>query len=124
MKFTGICLLTERLPVLVQFYATILGCQAEGDDTHAEFEIGGVSLAIFTRQGMQAMAPGSMEGAGQGDSFTIGIEVDDVDAQYERLKGLGVNFVKLPATYPWGARSVWFRDPDGNIVEFSSKVPR
>ena len=123
MKFTGICLVTERVPALVQFYTKILGCQAEGDDTHAEFEIGGLSMAIFTRQGMEEMAPGSMEGAGYG-SFTIGIEVDDVDAQYERLKALGVTFVKLPATYPWGARSVWFRDLDWNIVDFYSKVPQ
>jgi catechol 2,3-dioxygenase-like lactoylglutathione lyase family enzyme len=121
MKFTGICLITESVPALVQFYTKILGCQAAGDDTHAEFEMGGVSLAIFTRQGTEAMAPGSMEGAGYG-SFTIGFEVDDVDAQYERLKALGVPFVKLPATYPWGARSVWFRDPDGNIVDFYTKV--
>ena len=64
-----------------------------------------MSLAIFTRQGMEEMAPGSMQGAGYG-SFTIGFEVEDVDAQYERLKALGVTFVKLPATYPWGARSV------------------
>jgi catechol 2,3-dioxygenase-like lactoylglutathione lyase family enzyme len=123
MKFTGVCLVTERVPALVQFYTEILGCQAEGNDIHAEFTIGGLSLAIFTRQGMEEMAPGSMQGAGVG-SFTLGFEVPDVDAQYERLKTLGVTFVKLPATYPWGARSVWFRDPDGNIVDFYSLVSR
>jgi uncharacterized glyoxalase superfamily protein PhnB len=121
MKFTGVCLVTERVPILVQFYSTILNRQAVGDDIHAEFEIGGLSLAIFTRQGMEEMAPGSMQGAGYG-SFTIGFEVEDVDMQYERLKALGVTLVKLPATYPWGARSVWFRDPDGNIVDFYSHV--
>jgi catechol 2,3-dioxygenase-like lactoylglutathione lyase family enzyme len=48
--------------------------------------------------------------------------VEDVDTQYERLKALGVTLIKLPATYPWGARSVWFRDPDGNIIDFYSLV--
>ena len=121
MKFTGICLVSERVPELVQFYTEILGCQAEGDDFHAEFTVGGLSLAIFTRQGMEEMAPGSMQGAGYGN-ITTGFEVEDVDAEYERLKALGVEIVKLPATYPWGARSVWFRDPDGNIVDFYSRV--
>lgn len=83
----------------------------------------GLGLAIFTRRGMEEMAPGSMQGAGTG-SFTIGFEVEDVDAQFERLKALGVTFVKLPASYPWGTRSVWFRDPDGNIVNFYSHVRR
>jgi catechol 2,3-dioxygenase-like lactoylglutathione lyase family enzyme len=68
---------------------------------------------------MEDMAPGSMSGAGYG-SFTIGFEVPDVDAAYERLKTLEVVFVKLPESYPWGTRSVWFRDPDGNIINFFS----
>jgi catechol 2,3-dioxygenase-like lactoylglutathione lyase family enzyme len=121
MNFTGICLVTENVPRLVRFYTKILGCHAEGDDTHSEFTVGGLSLAIFTRQGMEEMAPGSMQGAGCGN-VTLGFEVDNVDAEYERLKALGVAFVKLPATYPWGARSVWFRDPDGNIIDFYSRV--
>ncbi len=31
--------------------------------------------------------------------------VEDVDAEYERLKPLGVVFVKPPQTHPWGSRS-------------------
>jgi catechol 2,3-dioxygenase-like lactoylglutathione lyase family enzyme len=123
MKFTGICLVTENVPALVQFYTQVLGSQAAGDDTHSEFLFDGVSIAIFTRQGMEEMAPGSMRGAGYG-SVTIGFEVKDVDAEYERLKSLDVDFIKLPATYPWGARSFWFLDPDGNIVDFYSRVDR
>jgi predicted enzyme related to lactoylglutathione lyase len=121
MKYSGICLITESVPALVRFYTKIFNCEASGDDIHAEIEMGGLNLAIFTRQGMEEMAPGSMEGAGSG-SFTIGFEVEDVDAQHERLKILGVEVIKPPATYPWGSRSVWFRDPDGNIINFYSKV--
>jgi catechol 2,3-dioxygenase-like lactoylglutathione lyase family enzyme len=121
MKFTGVCLNTESVPTLVQFYTKIFGCQLAGDDRHAEAEFGGLSLTLFTWQGMEEMAPGSMQGAGYG-SFTIGFEVEDVDREYERLKALGVEIVKPPATYPWGARSVWFRDPDRNIVDFFSRV--
>ncbi len=121
MKFTGICLVSEDVPALVRFYSDILGCQPEGDDIHAEFVLDGLSLAIFTRQGMEEMAPGSMHGAGYG-GVTLGFEVDDVDAEYARLTALGLPVVKPPATYPWGARSAWFRDPDGNIVDFYSRV--
>jgi uncharacterized glyoxalase superfamily protein PhnB len=121
MKFTGICLVTENVPALAQFYSRSFGCQASGNDIHAELEIGGLSLAIFTRQGMEEMAPGSMQGAGYG-SFTLGFEVEDVDGEYERLKALGVPVVKPPATYGWGARAAWFRDPDGNIIDLFSRV--
>jgi len=124
MKFSGICLITESVPVLVKFYTQVFGIQAEGDDTHAEFTLHGLGLAIFSRAGMEQMAPGSMREAGTG-SFTMGFEVEDVDVEYEQLRALSVEFVKQPPqTHPWGSRSFWFRDPDGNIIDFFSKVNR
>jgi catechol 2,3-dioxygenase-like lactoylglutathione lyase family enzyme len=123
MKFTGICLITKNVPALVDFYTEALGVNAEGDDTHAELKTEGAQIAIFSVDGMESLAPLSMQAAGHG-SFTIGFEVQDVDREYERLKALGVEFVKLPATHPWGARSVWFRDPDGNIVDFFTILPK
>ncbi len=47
---------------------------------------------------------------------TISFGVPDVDAEYERLRALDIEFMTEPHTYPWGNRSVHFRDPDGNIV--------
>ncbi len=117
MEFSGICLITENVPRLRDFYSRILGVEAEGDDIHAELKTEGSSLAVFSAAGMESLAPCSMKGSGHG-GFTLGIKVKDVDAEYERLKKIGVNFVKLPTTHPWGARSVWFRDPDGNIIDF------
>ena len=67
------------------------------------------------------MAPGSTEGAGSG-GYTVEIEVSDVNDQHERPRDLGVDIVKPPTTYPWGRRSFWFGDPDGNIMNFFSHV--
>jgi catechol 2,3-dioxygenase-like lactoylglutathione lyase family enzyme len=122
MKFTGICLITQNVPALAHFYTQILEVKAEGDDEHAELQIKGGSIAIFSVHGMEHMAPHSMQGAGFGN-ITLGFEVDDVDAEYERLKAFDVEWVMLPTTHPWGARSCWFRDPDGNIVDFFSVLP-
>ncbi len=121
MKFTGACLITQSVPTLARFYEKVFGCPATGDDTHSEFFFGETSLAIFSIAGMEEMAPGSMRNAGYG-SVTIGFQVADIDAEYERLKALGVDFVKPLQTHPWGARAFWFRDPDGNIVDFSGRV--
>ena len=115
--FAGICLITEDVPALADFYATLLGARAEGDDRHVELHTQGAGLTIFSEAGMEEMAPGSMQGAGRG-AMTIGFQVEDVDLEYERLKRLAVDLVKTPESYPWGTRSVWFRDPDGNIVNF------
>jgi catechol 2,3-dioxygenase-like lactoylglutathione lyase family enzyme len=121
MKLVGICLITKDVPALADFYAKVLGVEAEGDDVHAELNTGGAGIAIFSTEGMESMAPRSMQGAGCG-SFTTMFEVEDVDAEYERLKALDVEFVMLPTTHPWGARPFWFRDPDGNIVDFFANL--
>lgn len=46
--------------------------------------------------------------------------VENVDDEYERLNALNINieFMTLPTTYPWGTRSIHFRDLDGNIICF------
>ena len=121
MNFTGICLVTDDVSALVAFYRAVLGVNAEGDDVHAELRTEGAGIAIFSTEGMEGMAPCSMQGAGSG-SCILAFQVADVDAEYERLQALGVTFVKLPQTHPWGARSLWFRDPDGNIVDFYAPV--
>ncbi len=121
MKFSGICLITERVTTLARFYEKIFCTEAAGDDVHAELCCAGLDLAIFSKEGMEQMAEGSMRNAGYG-SFTIGFEVADVDAEYERLKALNLEFVKPPQSHPWGSRSFWFRDSDGNIVDFWSRV--
>jgi uncharacterized glyoxalase superfamily protein PhnB len=121
VKFVGICLITNDVPSLADFYAKVLGVEAEGNDVHAELNTEGAGIAIFSTEGMENMAPGSMQGAGCG-SFTTMFEVEDVDAEYKRLKALGVEFIMRPTTHPWGARSFWFRDPDGNIVDFFANL--
>jgi len=120
-EFLGICLLTNDVLALTEFYKKALGVEAEGNKVHAELKTEGASISIFSREGMEQMAPNCMRGAGCG-SYTIGFKVKDVDAEYRRLKTLGVKFI-LPPTDQWGYRTMFFRDPDGNIVNFGCPLP-
>ena len=122
MTFNGICLVTTDVKRARLFYETVLRISFEGDDTFAWIEGARGTFSIFSAKGMEEMAPGSMKGAGHG-SFTIEFEVDDVDREFERLKAAGVEFIKQPTTQSWRRRSVWFRDPDGNFVNFYQSLP-
>jgi catechol 2,3-dioxygenase-like lactoylglutathione lyase family enzyme len=121
MRFHGICLVTRDVRRLRSFYAAILQVEAEGDDTFAMLSTPGAALSIFAEAGMERMAPGSMQDSGCG-RYTLEFEVEDVDKEFARLKALDVIFVKPPSTQTWGRRSVWFRDPDGNIINFFVSV--
>lgn len=117
MKLAGICLITKDVGRLRAFYENALGAQATGDDTHTEISTQGAGLAIFSEEGMEGMAPGSTQGIGCG-SVTLMFEIQGVDEAYARVHALGAGIVKPPQTHPWGSRAFWFRDPDGNIVDF------
>jgi predicted enzyme related to lactoylglutathione lyase len=121
-RYSGTCIITRNLSRLSDFYESVLQVKPEGDEALVLFRLEGAGLTLYSWQGMEQMAPGSMNGAGYG-GCVIELEVYDVDAEYARLAKLGFPVVKPPATHPWGRRSVWFRDPDGNIVNFHQPAP-
>ena len=121
-RFNGICIISRNVRRLRDFYRSVLDVECKGDDVFAWYDTPGGVLSLFTESGMEDMSPGSMQSAGHG-GYTIEFEVNNVDEEYTRLKSLNVPIVKAPTTHPWGRCSVWFRDPDGNIVNFYSVVP-
>lgn len=113
--FTGICLITRDVARLSAFYGRLLDARVEGDDQFSVVHSSGGQLSFFAADGMETMAHGSMRGAGTG-SMTLELRIPDVDATFQLLTAQDVPVVKEPTTQPWGRRSVWIRDPDGNIV--------
>jgi catechol 2,3-dioxygenase-like lactoylglutathione lyase family enzyme len=122
MIFSGACLITRDIGRLRDFYRSALDVEPDGDEGFVEFGVAGAHFTLFDWQGMEQMAPGCMQNAGHG-GCALEFEVADVDSRHVRLMTMGVPIVKPPATHPWGRRSVWFRDPDGNIVSFHQPAP-
>ena len=61
MEFVGICLITRNVNALASFYSKVLGVGAEGSGDHMELKIQGMDIAIYSEEGMESMAPGSMQ---------------------------------------------------------------
>ncbi len=120
-RLSGICLITQDVPRLRDFYRAVLQVESQDEEGYSALATAGAALSLLAAPSMEQMAPGSMAGAGHG-GCALEFEVDDVDGEYARLTGMGAQIVKPPATYPWGRRAVWFRDPDGNIVSFYCPV--
>ena len=118
MVFQGICLITENVARMRAFYQTVLQCGASGDDIHTEILSQGMPFVLYDRAASERdMLFTYPEHAGYGHT-TLSFRVQDVDREYARLSALGISFMTKPKDYPWGARSVHFRDPDGNIITF------
>jgi len=112
------CLITTNISRLVNFYENVLGMKARwSGEQYAEFHTGVGVLAISSAEAQEKYIPGSSEAASN-RSAILQFKVADVDHEYVRLQPLVTIWVKKPTTQPWGTRSVYFRDPDGNLVDF------
>ncbi len=122
MDFVSIRLVTDNVDGLVQFYEQITGLPLlRPTDYFAELKTPSCTLAIASTRTIERFGAGAARPA---DNHTMIIEfrVDDVDQEYEKLQHLVGEFVQEPTTQPWGNRSMLFRDPDGNLINFFTPV--
>jgi catechol 2,3-dioxygenase-like lactoylglutathione lyase family enzyme len=112
------CLISNNVQRLVDFYEPVLNLKAKWSGKgYAEFPTGAGVLAIFSAEAQEKYIPGSSEAANN-KSMVLEFMVGDVDREYRRLESVVKIWVKPPTTQPWGTRSIYFRDPDGNLVDF------
>jgi uncharacterized glyoxalase superfamily protein PhnB len=87
-----------------------------------ELKTAACTLAIGSTRTLQ-LFDGDVARPAENHSAIIEFLVDDVDATYRQLReAIGDSLVQQPRTMPWGNRSLLFRDPDGNVVNFFTPV--
>ncbi|MGI5899786.1 MAG: VOC family protein [Christensenellales bacterium] len=116
MIFTDVCFITNDVLRLRAFYEVVFGGAAEGDEWHSTLNVGGLHMVFMLEKNSDFY----YEFAESGNNTVLSFNVDDLDAEYERLQSLGAEMVNAPTTHSWGARSFQFRDSDGNILNFRS----
>lgn len=122
MRLVSIRVITADVKRLVAFYETVTGVTAIwGNELFAEIPTPVAALAIGSDKTVPLFGPGSAEPAAN-RSAIIEFIVDDVDAEYERLREQLSDVVTEPTTMPWGNRALLFRDPDGNLVNLFTPV--
>lgn len=124
MKLTHACLITRNLAGLRDFYREVLQVEPKiYQEDYVEFPTAGAILSLYKQESLDKTIPGAMQ-AQANKSLMLEFEVADVDREYARLKQskLGIDWVMPPTTFPWGNRSIYFRDPEGNMINFYSVV--
>lgn len=112
------CLITNDIRGLSFFYEKVLQIEPRrtGDD-YVEFRASAATLALFSATVQEAYIPGATSPRAN-RSAILQFRVAGVDREYARLQPFVKFWVKPPTTQPWGTRSIYFRDPDGNLVDF------
>lgn len=122
MRLVSIRIITADVKRLVAFYEMVTGVTAVwGNELFAEIPTAVGVLAIGSDKTVALFGQGSAEPAANRTAIVEFI-VDDVDAEYGRLREQISDVVTEPTTMPWGNRALLFRDPDGNLVNLFTPV--
>ncbi|BAC68610.1 glyoxalase [Streptomyces avermitilis] len=122
MNFVSIRVITDDVARLVEFYEQVTAVSATwSTPDFAEIVTPSCTLAVASSRTVALFGSGSARPASNRSLITE-FRVADVDAEYQRLTPLGCEFVQTPTTMPWGNRSLLFRDPDGNLINFFTPV--
>jgi catechol 2,3-dioxygenase-like lactoylglutathione lyase family enzyme len=105
----------------LDFYTRIMNMHIEWqpDADNAYLTSGSDNLALH-----QSPAAGPAEPTGALDHFGFLVATpDEVDGWARDLEARGVELVQQPKTHRDGARSIYFRDPDGNLIQLLYHPP-
>jgi lactoylglutathione lyase len=119
-----VVLLVRDIDRSIGFYTEVLGIRLRHRaDAYAQLETGGTRLGLYTRAAMERTLGTTLEEPSPAaPAFEIGFKVPDVDRAFAEITARGAPAAAAPADRPWGQRTAYVRDPDGNLVELAQDV--
>jgi predicted enzyme related to lactoylglutathione lyase len=123
MNLASIRIITADIKRLARFYEKISGIPVTMyTEDFGELRTAACTLAIGSTRTLQLFG-GDVARPADNHTAIIEFRVADVDAEYRKLMDvIGESLVQEPTTMPWGNRSLLFRDPDGNLVNFFAPI--
>jgi catechol 2,3-dioxygenase-like lactoylglutathione lyase family enzyme len=105
-----------------RFYEDILGfpMRRELSPDWIEYRVGDNTLALARPRRTAADAPTPHGSASLQLAFKV--SALEVDQCAEELVGHGVNLLSPPTDQIFGHRTLFFRDPDGNLLEMFAEI--
>lgn len=118
----AVTLFVDDLDEAQRFYATVFGMPVvHRDPGSCALQFPGLIINLLAvGAAPMLIEPAPVGPAGTPARMMLTLEVDDVDAVAERLRGEGIAFLNGPLDRPWGPHTLTFADPSGHCWELSS----
>lgn len=126
MRLDGVGLFVNDMAAMIRFYRDVMGFEIkEDEDTENVYLIkDGTLFMLYGRDNFEKMTSRKYEYLkGLNGHFEIALYVDtfeEVDARYKEVISKGAVSVLEPVTEPWGQRTCYIADPEGNLIEIGS----
>ena len=126
MRLDGFGLFVEDMGRMIRFYRDVLGFEIkEDEDTSNVFLVkDGTLFLLYGRSDFEKMTSRRYEYIkGLNGHSEIALYVDtfeEVDERFKEVVQKGAQPILEPTTEPWGQRTCYFADPEGNLIEIGS----
>lgn len=126
MRLDGFGLFVNDMGKMIRFYRDVLGFEIkEAEDTSNVYLIkDGTLFLLYGRNDFEKMTNRKYEYIkGLNGHSEIALYVDtfeEVDIEYRKAVEKGAVSVLEPTTEPWGQRTCYIADPEGNLIEIGS----
>lgn len=123
MRLDGFGIFVNDMAKMIRFYRDVLGFEIkENEDTMNVYLIKDETLfMLYGRKNFEKMTSRKYEYIkGLNGHFEIALYVDtfeEVDKTFDDAVAKGAVPVLEPSTEPWGQRTCYIADPEGNLVE-------
>ena len=126
MKLEGLGIFVKDMPTMIRFYRDVLGFEIKEDENASNvfLEKDGTLFLFFRRNDFEKMTNCKFNYAsGINGHYEIALSVENfslVDKVYAEVIAKGAIGVMEPTTEPWGQRTCYIADPEGNLIEIGS----
>ena len=126
MRLDGFGLLVKDMGTMIRFYRDVLGFEIrESEDTENVYLVkDGTLFLLYGREDFEKMTHRRYDYlTGVNGCFEIALYVDtfeEVDRAFADATAKGAAPILAPVTEPWGQRTCYIADPEGNLIEIGS----
>jgi len=126
MKLDGFGIFVKDMKTMVAFYRDVLGFEIEWQEGESNVYMvkDGTVFMLYGRKEFEKMTHRKYQYLeGLNGHYEIALSVDsfsEVDQVYADVIAKGARSVLPPEDEPWGQRTCYIADPEGNLIEIGS----
>lgn len=126
MRLDGYGLFVRDMGAMIRFYRDVLGFDIKEDENTENVYLvkDGTLFLLYGRNDFEKLTGKRYEylkGINAHSEMALYVDTfEEVDQQYRHAMAHGASSLLEPTTEPWGQRTCFIADPEGNVIEIGS----